>query len=158
MFMGGPAGAAAGALSGAAGGIGSTLQGYVNHQFELASIMAKHKDISTQPPNISKMGSNSFFDFGNSITGVYLVKKQIKSEYRKKLTDYFKMYGYKLNELKLPNLKTRASFNYVQTTGANITGNIPNDDLFKLKSIFDAGITIWHGDYVGDYSRNNDEL
>ena len=158
MLAGGPGGAIAGAVTGAAGGIGSTVQGYVNHQFELASIMTKQRDINAQPPTISKMGSNAFWDFGNNLSGVYLVKKQIKAEYRKKLSDYFQLYGYKVNELKLPNLKTRESWNYVQTVGANIQGNIPNDDLFKLRSIFDNGITIWHGDFVGDYVRSNDEL
>lgn len=158
LVTGGPIGAAAGALTGAAPAIASTAQGYVNHQFELGAMMAKQRDISAQPPALSKMGSNSYWDFGNDINGVYLVKKQIKAEYRKKLTDYFKLYGYQVNELKLPNLKTRESFNYVQTVGANIYGNIPNEELFRLKTIFDTGITIWHGDFVGDYDRSNDEL
>jgi hypothetical protein len=87
-----------------------------------------------------------------------VIKKEITDEYRKKLTDFFKMYGYKLNEVKVPNLKTRQHFNFVQTVGANITGNIPQEDIEKLVSMFNNGVTLWHGDWVGDYSQTNGEL
>jgi hypothetical protein len=68
------------------------------------------------------------------------------------------MYGYKLNEVKTPNLRSRQHFNFIQTVGANIQGNIPGDDIEKLKNIFNNGITLWHGDYVGDYTKSNGEV
>jgi hypothetical protein len=129
-----------------------------NSIFELQAITAKIKDIDNVPPQLSKMGGNTYFDYGNGLTGVWVIKKEITDEYRKKLSDFFKMYGYKVNELKVPNLHTREHFNYVQTAGANLTGNIPNRDLDRLKNIFDNGITLWHGDYVLDYSKANSEL
>jgi hypothetical protein len=134
------------------------IQDVANTAFAIQGMNAKKSDIANAPPGITKMGGNTYFDFGNGLTGIWIIKKQITPEYQKRLTDYFKMYGYRINELKIPNLKTRESFNYVQTVAANISGNIPNDEMFKLKSIFNAGITIWHGDYVGDYSRSNDEI
>jgi hypothetical protein len=129
-----------------------------NSIFELQAITAKIKDIDNTPPQLSKMGSNTYFDYGNGLTGVWIIKKEITDEYRKKLSDFFKMYGYKVNELKVPNLHTRQHFNFVQTAGANLTGNIPNQDMDRLKSIFDNGITLWHGDWVLDYSKANGEL
>jgi hypothetical protein len=129
-----------------------------NSIFELQAITAKIKDIDNVPPQLSKMGSNTYFDYGNGLTGVWIIKKEITDEYRKKLSDFFKMYGYKVNELKVPNLHTRQHFNFVQTAGANLTGNIPNQDMDRLKSIFDNGITLWHGDWVLDYSKANGEL
>lgn len=157
----GLASAGVGVAAGGAFGPMMAMQGIgevANTAFAIAGLNAKQQDIANTPPSLAKMGANTYFDYGNRLTGIWIIKKQITAEYRKKLTDYFKAYGYKVNELKLPNIKTRESFNYVQTVGANIKGNIPNDDLFKLKAIFDNGVTIWHGDFVGDYDRGNDEL
>jgi hypothetical protein len=150
----GTVGAATGGLANAGNVIGAGANAY----FSMASINAKVKDISNIPPTLSQMGQNTYFDYGNGVTGVFIIKKQITAEYRTKLTNFFKMYGYKINDLKTPNLHTREHFNYIQTIAANITGNIPNDDLNKLISIFDSGITLWHGDYVADYTKVNNEL
>ena len=62
-----------------------------------------------------------------------------------------------------PNLRSRQYYNYVKTIGVNISDSgIPKQHLEKLKSIYDSGVTIWHGDrdgmFVGDYSQNNYEV
>lgn len=129
-----------------------------NSYFEVSGMLAKMKDIDNTPATISKMGSNTYFDYGNDIKGLYIIKKEITDEYRKKLTDFFKMYGYKVNEVKIPNMTSRANYNYVQTVGANITGNIPQDDQEKIREIFNKGVTLWHGDYIGSYSLDNQEV
>ena len=49
-------------------------------------------------------------------------------------------------------------FNYLKTTACNIVGNIPQNYLNILKSIFDKGVTIWHNEQMFDYSQNNDEI
>jgi hypothetical protein len=119
------------------------------------ALQAKQKDISNVPPSIAKMGSNSYFDFGNGYTGVWIIKKEITPEYRKRLTDYFNMYGYKKNEVKIPNFHTRQNWNYVQTTSCIIRGNFNNNDLDELKAVFDNGITLWHTDDIGNYALSN---
>jgi hypothetical protein len=121
----------------------------------LQGIQAKQKDIANMPPQMVKMGSNTAFDYGNNVQGLYIIKKQITSEYRKKLSDYFGMFGYKVNEVKIPNFHTRKSWNYVQTSACTILGNFNNEDLNELKSVFDNGITLWHTDDVGNYSLDN---
>jgi hypothetical protein len=57
---------------------------------------------------------------------------------------YFDMFGYRVNELKTPNTKTRRYWNFIQTVGANITGDIPQEAISELKLMFNAGLTIWH--------------
>jgi len=136
------------------GTVSSAGHGYL----EMAGLMAKQKDIANTPPSISSMGGNTAFDYGNDIKGLYIIKKEITPEYRKKLSDYFQLYGYKINELKIPNLKTRASFNFVHVTQANITGDVPNEDLNQIKGIFERGVTLWHGDFVLNFDRGNDEI
>jgi uncharacterized membrane protein YvbJ len=104
------------------------------------------------------MGSNSNFDYGNYFYGMYLIKKQIKPEYIKKLTDFFNMFGYKKNEVKIPNLHTRQYWNYVQTLNCMITGDMNNQDLQIVKNIFDNGITLWHTDDIGNYALTNEVI
>jgi hypothetical protein len=151
----GPAGAIAGGIEGAIGGVSQVVRGGGKTVLQLQGIQAKQKDISNTPPSLSKMGSNTYFDYGHNIYGLYLIKKQIRAEYQKKLEDFFNMYGYKINEVKTPNFNTRQYWNYVQTASCNIQGNFNNEDLNELKAIFDNGITLWHTDDIGNYSLDN---
>jgi hypothetical protein len=161
-FMGGLAGTAVtgatGNVAGAAMGVVGMVKGAGNDVLALQGMQAKKDDIANVPPQIAKMGSNTSYTLGNSYNGVYLIKKQIKDEYIRKLEDFFGMFGYKLNEVKVPNFHTRQYWNYVQTKNCNILASINNEDLQELKSIFDGGITLWHTDDVGNYSLNNEVI
>jgi hypothetical protein len=134
------------------------ITGLGNTVLEMQQLQAKQKDIGNTPPQLTKMGSNTNFDYGNGYSGVWIIKKEITDEYRKKLTEFFNMFGYKLNEVKIPNFHTRKYWNYVQTQACNITGNFNNDDLTELKSVFDNGITFWHTDDIGNYSLVNEVI
>lgn len=144
-----------GNIGGAVGGIEQGVRGGGNALLKIEGLHAKLKDIDNVPPQIQKMGSNSAFDFGNDYKGFWVVSKQVKAEYRKKLQEFWNMYGYKLNEVKIPNFHTRQSWNYVQTVSCVVTGSINNDDLDEFKNIFDSGITLWHTDDIGNYFLSN---
>jgi hypothetical protein len=143
---------------GLAGAVVSGVQGVGNTILQIQGMQAKIKDISNVPPSLAKMGSNTSYTIGNGHDGVYIIKKQIKAEYIKKLEDFFGMFGYKTNEVKIPNFHTRENWNYVQTANCMITGNFNNEDLQELKAIFDNGITLWHTDDVGNYSLTNEVI
>lgn len=130
----------------------------INAEQAIGLTQAKLEDINNIPPTISNMGNNSLFSYGNNYRGVYVVCKTIRSEYAEQLTNYFKMFGYKVNKLEIPNTKSRKSYNYIKTVDANIIGNIPNNYLNTLKGIFDHGLTIWHTDDIGNYNLNNEEV
>jgi len=140
------------------GGIISGIQGQGNTILQLQQIEAKQKDIGNIPPQITKQGSNSAYDMGHRYDGITLIKKTLKPEYYKKLNDFFNMFGYKKNEVKVPFMNTRKNWNYVQTTSCNITGDFNHEDLQGIKSIFDSGITLWHTDEIGNYSLDNSEI
>lgn len=95
---------------------------------------------------ITATGNNTFTFYNMSI----------RWEAAKRIDDYFSMYGYQINEVKLPNIYGRLNWNYVKTIGANIQGDIPENDLNEIKSLFNNGITLWHNPstYL-DYSQNN---
>lgn len=129
-----------------------------DYQMSIASTLAKIRDAEQVPASSRSLGGDYMFDYAYSCNRLYLVYKTIKPEYRDKLTAYFKLYGYKVNSLEVPQFKTRASWNYIKMKEPNVYGNIPMDDLMRIRDIFLKGITLWHGDYIGDYSRNNDEI
>lgn len=83
-------------------------------------------------------------------------KMCIKNEYAKIIDDFFSMYGYKVNSVKIPNLTGRKNWNYVKTIGATIHGYFPDNDLKELKQMFDNGVTLWHNPNTFlDYSQSN---
>ena len=136
----------------------SGVQSVGSAHYQLQGLEAKKNDISNVPATLAKMGSNTNFDFGNNISGLFIIKKQLKAEYRQMLSDYFNMFGYKVNRIKTPNFHTRQYWNFVKTVSCNITGNFNNEDLQELKNVFDNGITLWHTDDVGNYALVNEVL
>lgn len=85
----------------------------------------------------------------------YFYNRHIREDYAKIIDDYFSMYGYATHTTKVPNINSRPSWNYVKTHDAKIVGSVPFEDIERIKTAFNDGITFWHGDYVGDYTRNN---
>lgn len=85
-----------------------------------------------------------------------IYKMSIKPEYARVVDGYFDQYGYKVNELKTPNINSRTYWNYIKTIGCNLIANIPQDDAQKIKDMFDTGVTFWHNtSHFLDYSQNN---
>lgn len=132
----------------------STTTDYAN---AVASVMAKKNDAKQIPPTSKNLGGDYLFNMCNDCNAVYLIRKTIYPEYANKLQDYFNQYGYKVNRLETPNFRSRLYWNYFKMTEPNVYGNIPMDDLMKIRDIFIKGITLWHGDYIGDYTKTNSE-
>lgn len=101
-------------------------------------------------------GSNATLLGYDLIDNNVFSRYSIKFEFAKRIDLYFDMYGYLINEVKVPNLNSRPNWNYVKTIGSNIVGNIPQMDLLALKNIFDNGVTLWHNSQnFLDYTSNN---
>ena len=67
----------------------------------------------------------------------------IKPEYARIIDDYFDLLGYATNRLKVPNTAHREQWWYTKTININITGNVPNDDMNKIKDAYNNGLTFW---------------
>lgn len=72
------------------------------------------------------------------------------------IDDYLDVYGYAINEIgKISTyMKNRSNWNYIQVANCNIKVSAPNDDVNKLKQMFESGVTIWHKNF-GDYDQTN---
>ena len=108
-------------------------------------------------PNSSSGSLNSgdvTYSFGKMDIPLY--KMSIRYEYAVIIDKFFDLFGYKVNELKIPNLTSRPYWNFIKTQSCEIHGDIPQEHLSVLKSIFDKGITLWHdASHYLDYSQNN---
>lgn len=88
--------------------------------------------------------------------GFWYYKMSVKYEYAKRIDDFLSMFGYKVNNIKIPNITGRLNWNYVKTIGCNFEGDIPQIYLNKIKDIFNNGITFWHDPTKFlDYSQSN---
>lgn len=83
----------------------------------------------------------------------------IKPEFASVLDKFFDQFGYQVNILKTPSIHTRSNWNYLKTKSCNFTGDIPQEYMSRIKSIFDKGITFWHKpQYMFDYTQTNNVI
>ena len=107
-------------------------------------------------PSYAKNNPTADAQWVAGLRGFGYCDMHISPNYAKRIDDFFDKYGYKTNEIKIPNINSRPHWNFIKTIGANIFGNIPADDLKIIKDVFDRGITFWkNGDNIGNYSLDN---
>lgn len=149
-----------GAISGVLGAGGYAISQGVNeynHDYTIKQTLAQKEKQSLLPNSASQGSTNTTLLGYNLFNDDIFCRYSIRAEFAKKIDDYFSMYGYEVDELKLPNIDNRSNWNYVKTQGANITGsNIPADDLENIKNMFNNGITFWHKpEHYLDYTQTN---
>lgn len=144
MIATGGAGAAIGGAS-AIGGVQSIAQ-------QLAQV---HQQSLT--PNSARGNTNGGDINSASKTNTFhYYKMSIRSEVAKVIDDYFDMFGYKCNRVKVPAKNHRQNYWYTKTIDANIIGGIPQDDLQTIKDCYNRGITFWKTEeYFRNYSAPN---
>ena len=80
----------------------------------------------------------------------------IKPEYSAIIDGYFDMFGYKVCKVKVPNSNHRARWWYTKTVDVSLDGNIPNDDILKIKDCYNNGIRFWrNASEIENYSLAN---
>lgn len=122
---------------GGVGAIASGVSGIANTLNEV------HKASLVPPQSSGNINSGDVITSSKNNT-FHIYKMVIKEEFAKIVDDYFTMFGYKTNRVKVPNLTGRKNFNFVKTIDCNLDAPIPQDHLNKLKNIFNTGVTLWH--------------
>lgn len=145
------AGGAAMYASGGLVGTGMALSGVQ----QIGSLVASVADKSTLPPH-ARGGGGSIINMANQIKGFQFFYAHIRREFAEIIDDYFSTYGYATHRVKIPNRVIRPHWNYVKTVNVNITGSVPADDMARIRSIYDNGVSFWrNGDEVGNYALDN---
>lgn len=106
-------------------------------------------------PNTASGNTAGNSKFQNNYSGWYYAYKSIRAEFAEIVDDFFSMFGYEVDVVKIPNREGRAKWNYVKTGNACFYGNVPADMMAKINSIYDSGITFWHTSDIGNYSAAN---
>lgn len=135
------------------GGLSASQQGY---QQIMSSVIAK-KQHSLMPVQArGNLNSGDVITAGKDNT-FHFYKMTIKPEYARVIDDFFSMYGYLTNRVKVPNINGRQNWNYVKTINCNFDGDIPDEHLSVIRQMFDNGVTLWHNPnniYRYDLSNN----
>lgn len=135
---------------------------------EIASTTANMIDIAKQAPNNYGELTSPSITTGTNRMKFRINLISIKPQMAKIVDDFFNMFGYQTNRVKIPNVKNpnvtlRPYWNYIKTNGCIIhpasDGGLPADDESDIASIYDKGITFWNkvnDDFpVGDYHFDN---
>lgn len=130
-----------------------------NYQRVTQALAAQISDARMLPDKV-KGGSASYTDTTRNTTGITFYHATIKAAQAKILDDYFTMYGYLVNDIRVPNLTARPQFTYIKCNVVNFEWAnilpIPNKALQQLKKIFTDGVTLWRKpEKIGDYSVDN---
>lgn len=131
------------------------VMGGISVTNSIASLIGEFYQASLLPA--IKQGTNNadinYLANKNRITFYHM---RVKTEFLQVIDNYFTMFGYKINRVKSPNITGRNNWNYVKTTNANFTGNIPQSDILQINNMFNNGVTLWHNpNNMYNYSSNN---
>ena len=100
--------------------------------------------------------NNSNANFAHNYMNFYMGRQSCNKVYARRIDDYFTRFGYALGINAIPQINVRPHWTYVKTIGCTVKGSIPSDDMKKICSIYDKGITFWrNANEVGNYSLDN---
>ena len=136
---------------------GGLLANVVNFASSVANTQNAIRNAKATPDQARGNSATGTLAYSVGASGKFTLRcMSIKAEYARQIDNYFSMFGYKTNRMKVPNITGRSNWNYVKTIGCNVLADIPQDDLQQIKAMFNNGITIWHNasTYL-DYSQTN---
>lgn len=138
-------------VGGALSGIGTAVSGITGVMSQFANL-----ERAKIMPDQAK-GNTGCSDFNYAMHDMFTVYQQcLRPEFAEIIDKYLSVFGYKVNELKSPNIRGRRNWNYVKTSGCNIHAYIPQEATDRIKEMFDKGITLWHNPATFlDYSQSN---
>ena len=120
---------------------------------------AKINDLLNTPNSIKTSGNDSIFNLTINNRKIDVIKYTITPQYKKRINNYFKRYGYAFNDYAIPNIYSRHDFNFLKCSVCHlISDSIPREHQEEIKAIFESGITMWHlenGVKPLDYSVSN---
>lgn len=147
------------------GAVGSGVNALTGISAQLASKEDKKAQSGTQRGQVSSVVN---LVTNNNAFGFRADTMQITSFNARQLDRYFSRYGYAIKGERNPKRKQREHWTFLKTIGASIKPlpfnegawtrpcAMGNEDMQKINSIFDSGITFWvEPDRIGDYYGYN---
>lgn len=139
----------------AAGFAGGILSGVGSIFNTVTDLVAKHYEADIVPNQAKGDVGSGDINFSSN-AHLQIINMSVRKEYAAIIDGYLSAYGYKINEIKTPNITGRTNWNYVKTAGSAIHAYIPQNAVDKINKMFDNGITLWHNaSTFRDYSQSN---
>ena len=141
------AGAAAGGIGAIPGAIAGAGIGAIGAGASLISVAKEQFQAKTQANMVADQ-SRGNANAGDIVWSKHksqftFIPMSIKAEYARCIDDYFDTFGYQVNRMKVPNTNHRQNWWYTKTMNANIIGNVPNEEMNKIKNAYNNGLTFW---------------
>lgn len=157
--MTGVAYAGEGIKGAATGETGSAISkaafGHIDAALGTMDTLAQMYDKSTMPMQATSGGGSSI-NIAMGCKGFQYYRAYIRKEFAMIIDNYWDVYGYPIHRVMLPNRAARPHWTYLKLMNANLTGNVPSDDMAYIRSLYQKGMTWWrNGNEVGNYSFDN---
>ena len=122
----------------------------------IANAVIQQKQHNMIAPTVNGQLNSGDVNVASGNNTFHFYKMSIKDEYARIIDNYFSMFGYKINRVKVPNITGRTNWNYVKTINCNFDGDIPQTDLNVIRAMFNNGTTLWHNpSTMYNYSNSN---
>lgn len=130
----------------ALGGIASFGAAVIDSHYAWENQKAKEKGIQNDSSNLLQIGNASDI-INTGYFGIFMQILRCDDVTWQTAYDNYRKYGYEIDQFTELDINSRKYYNYVMTNGAVIGGAIPENVRDIIASIFDSGVTIFHGDY-----------
>ena len=122
----------------------------------VGSVVGTVADVLKETHDTSELSgaSGGSILWSQQILDTFVQVRQVREEYARIADNYFSMFGYKVCRLKVPNIGTRPSWNYVKCSTVTVMGAIPSDAEELIVNVLKKGVTFWKTSF-GNYTANN---
>ena len=125
----------------------SVVTSVIDAHYAWEAQKAKEQSIKNTPGAIVSSGNGIQSILGN-MSEYFITITRVNGDSLSIAYDTFRKYGYLINKYEKPNVKSRKYFDYILTAGCIIEGSLNGSIKQELATIYDNGITIFHGDYT----------
>ena len=83
---------------------------------------------------------------------------KVKDQYLKVIDEYFTRFGYRINEVTMPNIVGRRNWNYIEIPSSESIGygSVPSQYMEQINNACRKGVTIWHNhNNLGNFNLDN---
>lgn len=137
--------------------IGSSVRGMGSIAGDIADQLAAYKGHQAISDTVATKASNTGITHAAKLDCYKVHYTKIRPEFAEIIDNYFSCFGYATHLVKVPNVTGRRNWNYVQTVGCTISGNVPAEAEDQIIAIYDRGVTFWHNpSTIHNYNANND--
>lgn len=142
--------------------IGDTLSSYISNPAEGIGktsdlLSSSYQAYITSPQAHGNLNAGDVM-YSGGFCNIWVMIVSIKEEFAKQIDKYFSRYGYKVNDVKTPNIYGRSNFNYIEIGKDDCIGygNVPPKYMEEINNICRQGVTIWHNHTnLGNYNVTN---